>query len=163
MRTLLRMSMPAMLVFKISLAALVLPAPAPFNPAMFHNESLRPPAPPSFAMTYSVWHSGPLEVAKVFGRTPGCQGVDAEFIGDVTAAAINARKPSKNHHQRMPAGAPMCTDAPARSNPRSGLHAAAVASDTTGADAAGRSGGSTESRLPPLRRPERMQQTHRWI
>ncbi len=44
------------------------------------------PVPPR--LSYSQFRTGPLEAAKVFGRSPGCQDVDAEFIYDVNSAAI---------------------------------------------------------------------------
>lgn len=39
---------------------------------------------------YSVFRTGPLEVAKVFGRSQGCQDASLDFIQDVSTAAIHA-------------------------------------------------------------------------
>lgn len=48
------------------------------------------PLPPMQAYKYSAYRTGGFEVAKVFGRSTGCQDVDAEFIEDVNDAAVRA-------------------------------------------------------------------------
>lgn len=39
---------------------------------------------------YSTWRTGPLEVAKVFGRSQGCQNADADLITATSDAANHA-------------------------------------------------------------------------
>lgn len=41
---------------------------------------LRPIAPPEFQREYSAAINAPLTVAKVFGRSPACADIDADFI-----------------------------------------------------------------------------------
>jgi Transglycosylase SLT domain len=41
-------------------------------------------------LTYSPWRTGPVEVAKVFGRWPGCTNTDYEFITEVSNEAVRA-------------------------------------------------------------------------
>jgi hypothetical protein len=48
------------------------------------------PQPPAMAFQYSIFRTAPLEVAKVFGRTPGCADADAELIQATAQAAIEA-------------------------------------------------------------------------
>jgi hypothetical protein len=58
---------------------------ADFSPYLIHT-----PIPPAQAWKYSAYRTGGFEVAKVFGRSAGCQNVDAEFIEDVNDAAVRA-------------------------------------------------------------------------
>jgi hypothetical protein len=48
------------------------------------------PHAPSMAFNYSVFRTAPLEVAKVYGRTPGCSDADADMIQATAKAAIEA-------------------------------------------------------------------------
>lgn len=48
------------------------------------------PTAPALAFRYSLFRTAPLEVAKVFGRTPGCADADADFIQATANAAIEA-------------------------------------------------------------------------
>lgn len=48
------------------------------------------PTPPAQAFTYSIFRTAPLDIAKVFGRTPGCADADADFIQATARAAIEA-------------------------------------------------------------------------
>lgn len=48
------------------------------------------PQPPALAFRYSIFRTAPLEVAKVFGRTPGCADADTDLIQATANAAINA-------------------------------------------------------------------------
>jgi hypothetical protein len=48
------------------------------------------PQPNAKAFAYSVFRTAPLEVAKVFGRTPGCSDADAEMIQATARAAVEA-------------------------------------------------------------------------
>jgi hypothetical protein len=48
------------------------------------------PQPPAAAWTYSIFRTAPLEVAKVFGRTPGCADAGADLIQATAKAAIEA-------------------------------------------------------------------------
>lgn len=48
------------------------------------------PQPPALAFRYSLFKTAPLEVAKVFGRTPGCADADADLIQATAKAAIEA-------------------------------------------------------------------------
>lgn len=48
------------------------------------------PQPPTKAFTYSIFRTAPLEVAEVFGRTPGCEDADAGMIQSTANAAIEA-------------------------------------------------------------------------
>lgn len=58
---------------------------ADFTPYIIHA-----PIPPPAAFRYSLYRTGGFEVAKVFGRSTGCQNVDAELIEDVNEAAVRA-------------------------------------------------------------------------
>lgn len=48
------------------------------------------PVPPTLAFKYSIWRTAPLEVAKVFGRAPGCADADSEMIEMTAKAAVTA-------------------------------------------------------------------------
>lgn len=48
------------------------------------------PKPPADAMKYSMYHDGPFEVAKVFGRSEGCRDVDGDTIRFTSDAAVTA-------------------------------------------------------------------------
>ena len=48
------------------------------------------PQPPAQAWKFSIFRTAPLEVAKVFGRTPGCADADADLIQATAKAAIEA-------------------------------------------------------------------------
>lgn len=39
-------------------------------------------------LTYSIWRTAPLEVAKVFGRSPGCTDAPAEMIQKVANTSV---------------------------------------------------------------------------
>jgi hypothetical protein len=54
------------------------------------NVSQKTPAPPAMAYSYSVFRTAPLDVAKVFGRSPGCADADADLIGAVARASIES-------------------------------------------------------------------------
>lgn len=49
----------------------------------------RKPLPPKWD-SVSIFRTAPLEVAKVFGRTPGCSDADASLIDSTARAAIEA-------------------------------------------------------------------------
>jgi hypothetical protein len=72
--------------FFVGLLLLILIA-ALGSPASSHSEpALRfMPVPPK--LEYSIFRTGGLEVAKVFGRTQGCYEADAELIEEVNSAA----------------------------------------------------------------------------
>ena len=48
------------------------------------------PHPPAAAFMFSIFRTAPLEVAKVFGRTPGCADADVDLIQSTAHAAIEA-------------------------------------------------------------------------
>jgi hypothetical protein len=48
------------------------------------------PRPPALAWQFSIFRTAPLEVAKVFGRTPGCADADPDLIQATAKAAIEA-------------------------------------------------------------------------
>lgn len=48
------------------------------------------PHPPAIAFEYSIFRTAPLEVAKVFGRTPGCADAPPELINETAQAAVDA-------------------------------------------------------------------------
>lgn len=50
----------------------------------------RTPVPPPEAYEYSIFRTGPYEVAKVLGRSSGCQNSDAEFIELVNNESVSA-------------------------------------------------------------------------
>lgn len=52
-------------------------------------------APVAPAIMYTEVRTGPLEVAKVFGRSEGCTNADADLIQATSTAAINAGIPSR--------------------------------------------------------------------
>jgi hypothetical protein len=62
------------------MAALGLPASSHSEPALKFM-----PVPPK--LEYSIFRTGTLEVAKVFGRTQGCYDADSELIEEVNSAA----------------------------------------------------------------------------
>lgn len=47
------------------------------------------PKPPLISYQYSQFRTGPLEVAKVFGRSRGCENASAELILTVSEQAVN--------------------------------------------------------------------------
>ena len=46
-------------------------------------------------LEFSSWHTGPLEVAKVFGRSQGCENADADLIEQTSNAANYAGIPPR--------------------------------------------------------------------
>jgi hypothetical protein len=48
------------------------------------------PLPPTEAYQYSLYHTGVFEVAKVFGRSPGCESADADLITETNDAAVKS-------------------------------------------------------------------------
>ena len=57
-------------------------APQPFLPARLT------PRPPQ--LQYTIARTGPLDVAKVFGRSPACAEASADFIQEVSNDALDA-------------------------------------------------------------------------
>lgn len=55
----------------------------PFQP------SFAPPKPPAEAYKYGLERTGPFEVAKVLGRSAGCQNADMDFIQLVSSTALH--------------------------------------------------------------------------
>jgi hypothetical protein len=47
------------------------------------------PKPPAIGYQYSQFRTGPLEVAKVFGRSKGCENASPELILAVSEQAVN--------------------------------------------------------------------------
>lgn len=70
----------------IGINAMSRPEPFPF-PSQAYLLKLRPLVPID-AFKYSRYRTGPIEVAKVFGRSHGCQDADLDFILDVSNAAV---------------------------------------------------------------------------
>lgn len=60
------------------------PSPANIRPVLLRNM----PHPNPALLTFSIWRTAPLEVAKVYGRSPGCSDADAEMINTTAKAAI---------------------------------------------------------------------------
>jgi Transglycosylase SLT domain len=53
------------------------------------SEPLSKPVPPSVpALSFSELRTAPLEIAKVFGRSPGCQDADSDLIFATSDAAL---------------------------------------------------------------------------
>lgn len=48
------------------------------------------PKPPTMAYEFGIYHDGPFEVAKVFGRSQGCQNADGELIKFTSDTALKA-------------------------------------------------------------------------
>lgn len=48
------------------------------------------PKPPAMAYEFGIYHYGPYEVAKVFGRSAGCQNADGELINFTSETSIKA-------------------------------------------------------------------------
>lgn len=48
------------------------------------------PLPPAEAYNFSLYHTGVFEVAKVFGRSPGCDSADDDLITETNDAAVKA-------------------------------------------------------------------------
>jgi hypothetical protein len=63
----------------------LLPSPADVRPILLRNM----PHPKESLLTYSIWRSAPLEIAKVFGRSPGCADADSDLIEATAKAAID--------------------------------------------------------------------------
>jgi hypothetical protein len=63
----------------------LLPSPADIRPILLRNM----PHPKESLLTYSIWRSAPLDVAKVFGRSPGCADADSDLIEATAKAAID--------------------------------------------------------------------------
>ena len=61
-----------------------LPSPADVQPIVLRNM----PHSTSAMLVFSIWRTAPLEVAKVFGRAPGCADADSELIEMTAKAAI---------------------------------------------------------------------------
>lgn len=55
-----------------------------------HAIAKQVPSAPANALTYSIFRTAPLEVAKVFGRTQGCADADSELIESTARAAVDA-------------------------------------------------------------------------
>jgi len=53
---------------------------------LVHNVNRFYPRPPK--LEFSLYRTGPLEVAKVFGRSSGCQDADPELILETSSAAL---------------------------------------------------------------------------
>ena len=71
----------------ILIVAFHIPGNGALSPVDF-NKSL--PKPPAEAYQFSLFHTGVFEVAKVFGRSPGCESADAELITETNDAAVKA-------------------------------------------------------------------------
>src|ERR1700675_2154565 len=54
---------------------------------VFHMQT---PKPPTMAYEFGIYHDGPFEVAKVFGRSQGCQSADGELIKFTSDTALKA-------------------------------------------------------------------------
>lgn len=63
----------------------LLPSPADIRPIVLRNM----PHPNAALLTYSIWRTAPFEVAKVFGRSPGCADASGELIEETAKAAID--------------------------------------------------------------------------
>lgn len=48
------------------------------------------PRPPEKLLTYSIWRTAPIDVAKVFGRVPACSSADDSLVDMTAKAAIEA-------------------------------------------------------------------------
>ena len=48
------------------------------------------PKPPATAYEFGIYHNGPFEVAKVFGRSQGCANADGDLIQYTSDASIRA-------------------------------------------------------------------------
>jgi len=46
------------------------------------------PTPPAMAYKFGIYHNGPFEVAKVFGRIANCSDADEDFIRIVSTTAL---------------------------------------------------------------------------
>lgn len=69
---------------------------AMFGSYVHHRYSTLPPPPPaapgppeSKYLKYSLWRTGPIYIAQVFGRTKDCQDVDVEMIAKINEAAMH--------------------------------------------------------------------------
>lgn len=63
-----------------------IPSPADIRPVVLRNM----PHPDPALLTFSIWRTAPFEVAKVFGRSPGCADANSELIEITAKAAIDA-------------------------------------------------------------------------
>ena len=48
------------------------------------------PKPPVMAYEFGIYHNGPFEVAKVFGRSQGCQNADGDLIVFTSDTSLKA-------------------------------------------------------------------------
>ena len=48
------------------------------------------PRPPEKLLTFSIWRTAPIDVAKVFGRVPACAFADDELVEITAKAAIES-------------------------------------------------------------------------
>lgn len=73
----------------IIIIALILPAHgAAMQPMSVYSGRL--PKPPMNALEYSIFRTGPFEVAKVFGRSQACMNADFDLIQFTSDAAATA-------------------------------------------------------------------------
>lgn len=61
-----------------------------YNFPVFDGEVKLAPKPPAMAYEFGVYHDGPFEVAKVFGRSQGCKSADGDLIKYTSDASIKA-------------------------------------------------------------------------
>ncbi len=61
-----------------------MPSPADIRPIVLRNL----PHATQAMLVFSIWRTAPLEVAKVYGRAPGCTDADPELIEMTAKAAI---------------------------------------------------------------------------
>lgn len=85
-----RKSLINLLIFAVALFLIVLSFLISARGASLLMFRIVIPKPPIAAMTYSIFRTAPLEVAKVYGRTVGCSDADADLINDTARAAIDA-------------------------------------------------------------------------
>lgn len=81
-RIALRFLVPAFIILKLSVVSMVLPQ-TKFDPSLAYHAKTQVPT-----LTYSVMRTGPFEVAKVFGRSQGCQEADVELVNFVAKTAF---------------------------------------------------------------------------
>jgi len=77
--------LPLVGLMPASASQYLLPSPADIRPIVLRNM----PHPNPALLTYSIWRTAPFEVAKVFGRSPGCADADGELIEETAKAAID--------------------------------------------------------------------------
>jgi hypothetical protein len=87
------LTMLVLLVFSVSTTKTNAADRTSIEAVMARNAARLMPTVPK--IDFSVWRTGPLDVAKVFGRSPGCENADNDLIVAISNAANRAGIPPR--------------------------------------------------------------------